>query len=496
MVTVFSVATRFLSFLFKIYISRKLGAEAVGLYQMALSVYLLMFSFAASGLPVVLSRKIAENAADNGQKANRYLSATLIMSLGISVLIIAVFYIFRNQLKFIFADTRAMQMLLIMLPALISTSIYAALRSWFWGHKNFNAFSFSEMLEEIFRIFFTALLTSGAIAAVSPLKGLGLGFLLADIACVIILILMFFKNKGRFERPLGFKELAVSGAPVTTMKVFGGLMASLTALIIPAMLVSGGLSTSEATATFGRVTGMAMPLLMAPTTLTGALAVVLIPDIAAASTKNDSLYLRSRIEGSIVFSVFIASFFCILYLPLGREVAEIVFNDKTAGEFLSNSSILLYPVGLNQITLSMLNSIGMEKKSFLNYLVGTVFLLFSVFLLPKYIGVYAIAVGSGVCFTITSILNMRLLSKKVTLFDNTKKITLSIVFMPVCAATAFLMKMLLLPYLPKLVTVLLAGGIPMLMYLVLAVNFKIVDISRFYYKHSASPPKRRKRKNS
>ena len=61
-VTVFSVLTRLMSFLFKIWMSRSLGAETVGLYQIALSVILLLFSLTGSA-GVVLSRKIAAAAA-------------------------------------------------------------------------------------------------------------------------------------------------------------------------------------------------------------------------------------------------------------------------------------------------------------------------------------------------------------------------------------------------------------------------------------------------
>ena len=59
-VTMFSVITRALSFLFKIYLSRTLGAEVMGLYQIALSMFFLFSALSASGLQTVLSRKTAE----------------------------------------------------------------------------------------------------------------------------------------------------------------------------------------------------------------------------------------------------------------------------------------------------------------------------------------------------------------------------------------------------------------------------------------------------
>ena len=74
-VTGFSIATRLVSFIFKMWMSRALGAEVVGLYQIALSVLLMLFTITA-GAPTVLSRKIAESSG-NLKKQNSLLTASV-----------------------------------------------------------------------------------------------------------------------------------------------------------------------------------------------------------------------------------------------------------------------------------------------------------------------------------------------------------------------------------------------------------------------------------
>ena len=129
-VTGFSVATRLLSFLFKIWMSRSLGAETVGIYQIALSVILLLFSLTA-GAPTVLSRKVAE-CAGRGDTArqNALTTASLLLGGGIAVALCVVFYACSRFLGGIFADERCIPIFLIMLPALVTSSLYAPLRSW------------------------------------------------------------------------------------------------------------------------------------------------------------------------------------------------------------------------------------------------------------------------------------------------------------------------------------------------------------------------------
>ena len=482
LVSAYAVSTRLLAFFFKIYLSRSLGAEVVGLYQMCLSMFFLLVSFAASGIPVVLSRKIAEDTAIGSNKSNKYLSSAMIISAIIATVIAVVFYVFNKPLTKIFADPRAMPMFLLMLPALFTTCIYNSVRGWFWGMRDFNSFSLAELTEEVFRIFFGVLLIAGCTAWLTDNEAVALSFAISDFACAATLIFIFFKKKGKLEKPTGYKTLLKSSVPITAMRTCGGLITTLTALILPLMLVAvGGLTMSEATATFGRVTGMAMPLLMAPTTLTSALSIVLIPEIAASNTKEDKSELNRRVNNSILFSVVVSAFFCILYIPLGKEVTEIVFSDRFAGEYLSYAAVLLFPIGLNQVTLSMLNSLGLEKETFKNYIVGTVLLLASLFLLPKYVGVYSVAIGTGLCFTLSTILNLRLLKRHVKLTDDLKKPFLAVALMPVCCAIAYLLKWLLMPIMPELLAVILAGGIPMSLYVAFAVAYDIISFARFRF---------------
>ena len=89
-VTGFSVATRLTSFFFKMWMSRSLGAETVGLYQIALSIILLLFSLTA-GAPTVLSRKVAGAEGDK-HKQNAFVSATLIIGLVVGAVLLIVLY--------------------------------------------------------------------------------------------------------------------------------------------------------------------------------------------------------------------------------------------------------------------------------------------------------------------------------------------------------------------------------------------------------------------
>ena len=69
LVSVFSVSEKFLGFLYRIFLSRTIGAEGVGLYQVALSVFGLFYTVACSGIPVTVSRLMTKYRAENQKTA-------------------------------------------------------------------------------------------------------------------------------------------------------------------------------------------------------------------------------------------------------------------------------------------------------------------------------------------------------------------------------------------------------------------------------------------
>ena len=85
--TLFSLACKGIGTLFRLYLSVRIGAEGMGLYQLIMSVYTLFTSFATAGFTVAASRLIAEQleANDGGKRANGMLNAAFRLSIGVAL---------------------------------------------------------------------------------------------------------------------------------------------------------------------------------------------------------------------------------------------------------------------------------------------------------------------------------------------------------------------------------------------------------------------------
>lgn len=286
-VTIFGVFTRILSFIFKVYLSRALGAEVLGLYQIALTVFFLFASLSATGIPLVLSRKTAENCALEKEDNFSIVNSAMVMGICISLSLIVILGLLKNHIYFLFADPLAHPLFLIMLPALLSTTMYGVIRGWFWGKRAFTAFSITETFEEVFRIVFSILLISGVIFSLSGAYAIAVAFTISDMLVAIVLLCIYFAKGGRLEKPKDIKAILLPSIPITAMRTLSSLLGTLIAIILPIRLLCFGMTPSEATASFGRIAGMANPLILAPNALIGSLAIVLVPEMSANGIKKN-----------------------------------------------------------------------------------------------------------------------------------------------------------------------------------------------------------------
>lgn len=479
LVTVFGVATRAVGFLFKVYVGRTLGAEVVGLYQMALSVLFLLSAVASSGVPLVLSRKIA--ALSDKSSAGGLVSTGLIICGSISAILIAVLFACGDNLAVFFGDKRALPLFFVVLPSLLSTSVYSVVRAYFLGRKQYFAFSVAEFSEEVVRILSCMAFCSGR-SPFDGATGIAVSFLVSDLVSAAILAAIYFFMGGKLQKPAAQKDVTKSAVPITLIRISGSLVSSLTAVIVPFLLVRSGMTTAQATADYGRVTGMSLPLLMAPLSVTGALATVLVPEVASSQKSG----LGRKINSSTLFAAIVGSFFVLCYAPLGESIGDFLFSDQRAGQYVSIAAVIIYPLELNQISTSILNSLGRERTTFLHFVIGSVATVTCLVVLPAKIGVYAILCGMLLCFGTTTFLNFSVLLKKERLDLSFKKPVLAILTSVPAALLCYFLKNLLTNLVPVGAVVIISAAASCAFYAVLLWLFGIIDAEAFIQKQKSA----------
>lgn len=414
LVTGLSVAERALGFLYRIVLSRLIGSEGVGLYQVALSVFSVFVTIGTGGIPITVSRLITKNkASGNAKGESGAVTAGLVASLALTLPVCLVFLFAGEKFTFLFSDDRCLHLFRILLVGLIFSCVYAVVRGSFWGNKQFLAPSVLELVEETVMVIAGILLLKNVTDVFDGAMRASAAVVVSYFVSFTSSAVFFFIKGGKLSSPKHqLKPLFSSALPITAVRASGSFVGSAVAVLLPAMLIRAGATKTEALQMFGVVSGMAIPVLSIPSTVIGSISLVLVPELSEDFYRGRFKQLAANIQRGISVTVIIACALIPLFFVLGEDVGRVLYSDATAGQMIKNCCFMLLPMSLTMITTGILNSMNFEKQTLVFYFIGAAFMLASVLLLPSYVGVYAYPVGLFLSYLICSVLNLVFLCKK------------------------------------------------------------------------------------
>ena len=102
-VTLLAIFERSLGFLYRIVLSRLIGAEGLGVYQVSLSIFSLFLVIGTGGIPITLSRFFAKNQAEKDELGKRQnIGAGVCLCLLITLPTVLIILPFADKLTILF----------------------------------------------------------------------------------------------------------------------------------------------------------------------------------------------------------------------------------------------------------------------------------------------------------------------------------------------------------------------------------------------------------
>ncbi len=461
-VTLFSALEHGLGFLYRIILSRTLGSEGLGVYQVALTVFAVFLTICSSGLPITLSRVISKHRAKKYKRGEHAATtAAVLITLSVSVPLTVLLFVCRTSFSAVFSDKRCADLFYIFLIGLSFTSVYAIIRGSFWGNKRFFAYSLIELIEEIVMIVMGVLLLIVLPTGAADVNKAGIAVLISYLCSFSIASVYFFARGGRLTSPKGeLLPLLKASLPVTAMRTTSSLMSSLISVLFPMRLMAAGSSSARAMSEYGVVYGMVMPVLMIPSSLIGSIALVLVPELSESFYRGEREKVSALVEKALNATLLIACMLIPFFLACGEGVGVMLYSNAESGKIIEKSALMLLPMSITMISTSLLNSLGCEKQTLGIFTLGSFAMLLSVWFLPRYLGSGALVFGMGCDYVLCAVCSLLLLRKKTgKLRSGRYVLKLLAAFVPV-SAVCILAKVLLmryLSYLPALVLTVFVG---------------------------------------
>lgn len=352
---------RALGLLMRVVLSRLLGAEVMGIMELAQSVHMVFIVPITSGLPAAVSRLSAK--AHEHERFHPLQSAVFLVRL-FSAAIIPLLWLCSPIIGRLMGDIRVLPSLWFSAPCILILGYSAACNGYCYGNSESWIPAFSELIEQICRVVFTFImlhflhsLTAAWLAAVPVIATMiaeiiGLGYVMKSIAFPAFSAI----HSHRFIRPV--ISLA---SPVTLSRLIQTLIRSITAILIPLQLQKSGLSPSESTARLGMLNGMVMPILFLPCIFTSALSMVILPRITQAEQQPSELrrLLLKGLAGCIPFSA-VCSAAIYACAPL---LSIRVFGLAELTALFRLCAPMTFLLSLEHLTANFLSALGQQKQS-------------------------------------------------------------------------------------------------------------------------------------
>ena len=408
-ITAFAVATRAIGFVFRIFLSRILGAELLGVYQIAFAFFMIFLTMVSTGLPLAISKRVAT------KQSGGVITAGLIIGLGTSVVACFIVLLLSSFMGFLFTDERSIAILIALVPSVMAASVYSVIRAVWWGKRSYFLLGFTELLEQILRVVVFAIMLAFAFLFVDLGQIAALSHTFAFIIAAVVVVIMYIKTRkidsGGACPTSQYMPLLRSAAPITGVRVVSSLTMPIISILIPMRLIASGWSPQAAIASFGILVGMTLPLLTVPQTIINSLSTALVPELSSAQSEKNHEKVRRQITNALKFTLFINFLLLPVFIAIGEGIGMFLYADQRSGVYISRFAWIMVPMSMSQITIAILNSLGAESRAMKHYLIGAVALFISVWFLPQYVGIGALAIGLGACMAIASVLNLMLIAK-------------------------------------------------------------------------------------
>lgn len=404
----------------KIPLYSMVGAEGIGLYQMAYSFYGLVLTIITFGVPTALSLHSSKDPKQGLALLKK--SALILLFVGSSVAILT--FQFAPLVVRFFGESHLLWAILAVSPAFVVIPMLSLLRGYLQGLEYYSIIAVSEVVEQVIRVVVMLLCVSlwvdyGVGFAIS---GATLAASISGIFTLAFLLYFFHQTTHKHIFPIQYThgELNNSNPFIRSSFLFFltqlviPIANFLATMFIPTRLAESGMTIHQATAVLGKYFGMASMIIYIPTLITSALGHVLIVKFCADWEMQNINPLVKKITSALQFVSLWGVCSALFLMYFSREISVLAVGDDSIHFCIFYLSLAPLFSGLQTITTAALWATGNQGGPLLGLIFGsTISLLFYFFLIPvlgfHYIG---IIVGFLATDALCTIWNLGSLYKK------------------------------------------------------------------------------------
>lgn len=272
------------------------------------------------------------------------------------------------------------------------SAVHSCINSYYFARKKTGIPSGLQLLEQLVRTGSSFLICHILISQNRPLTasiaagGALISELFAASAGLLMIAVEFSREQYSFFHATRFtarlRDIFHTSFPLTLNRVLLTLLGSIEVVLIPQRLQLYGMSPSDSLGVYGIFTGMALPLILFPSTITNSASVMLMPSVAEMQALGFRRRIR-HITGKACTGCMTLGLICAAgFFLFGPFLGKFLFHSPTAGVYIRTMSFICPFLYMNTALVSILHGLGKNIRSLIHNAAGILvrisFVLFAV----------------------------------------------------------------------------------------------------------------------
>lgn len=421
--------SKIMSILYLPFLRAILGQEGVGIYQSCYGIYAYIYMIANAGLPVAISKIIAEYVSVGNKKdAIKAFKISRLLAICIGLISTIILIVFAGPITKVMKSEQAKIALMAIAPTMLLTTVLSCYKGYFQGLGNMIPTGVSQVMEQIANVVFS-LLFAYFLIKVSLEIGVAGGTVGTTIGAFLALIYFVYYYRKRGSRGLGtiknnpnvkrdsneeiLKKIIKYVIPITIAIAIQQLGSIIDIKMVKHTLMDT-LSYSKAqTNILWGFYGQYNTLINVPLGLVSSISVSAVPMIATYVAAKDRKAVKTSINSTTKLMYLLAVPSAMGLAVLSKPILRMLKMDQEISTFLIYGSFVLVIMGIVYLQTSILQGLGRVKAATIFCAIGMVVKIiinYFVVSMPS-INVYGAIISSASSFIVMFILNQWLINR-------------------------------------------------------------------------------------
>lgn len=389
-----SIVLQIIGMFFNVYISNKIGSEAVGVFTLVMSVYVFGITLATSGINIASTRVISEELACNNETGVKTATRKCVLiSLITGILASLIFFIFCDFIVTKCLHNRVSHNVIYALCiALPFISMSSAINGYFVAVRRAYKNAIAKFFEEFIKIVATAMILNLFMPSGLDYMCLSLivGDVISEVLSLLFLYVLLLKDKNysksyRFSGSSYTPKILRISLPVAVTSYIKSGLSTLKQIIIPISLEKSGLGCSLALSNYGVVNGMAMPVIMFPSVFINCFANLLVPEFSRYYVKKDSKRIKQMSTFILVATLAFSIFICIILFFFAEPICLALYKQSDISQYVKILSFLVPCIYLDLVIDNILKGLDAQiSVVFINIADCLITISFIYFVVPSF----------------------------------------------------------------------------------------------------------------